>query len=122
MNRVVITGIGLVTGLGTGTEATWQALLDSQSAVRRITRFDASSLRTQLGAEIPDFDAASFVPRRSLRNMTRDDQLAVAGAALAVRDAGSVLAHHDAAEAGLFIRSEERRVGKECRSRWSPYH
>jgi 3-oxoacyl-[acyl-carrier-protein] synthase II len=103
MNRVVISGIGLVTALGTGTEATWQALLEGQSAVRKITRFDVSSLQTQLGAEIPDFDAASFVPRRSLRNMTRDDQLAVAGAALAVRDAGSALASHDPAEAGLFI-------------------
>lgn len=102
MNRVVISGVGLLTALGTGTEATWQALLDAQSAVGRITRFDASSLRTRLGAEIPAFDAASFLPKRALRNMTRDDQLAVAGAALAVRDAGSVFAHHDQAEAGLF--------------------
>jgi 3-oxoacyl-[acyl-carrier-protein] synthase II len=103
MNRVVVSGIGLVTALGTGTEATWQALLDGQSAVGTITRFDASSLRTQLGAEIPDFDPASFLPKRALRNMTRDDQLAVAGATLALRDAGSVLAHHDVAGAGLFI-------------------
>lgn len=103
MNRVVISGIGLVTALGTGTEVTWQALLDGTSAVRRISRFDAASLRTQLGAEIEAFDAASFLPRRALRNMTRDDQLAVAGAALAIRDAGPVLAHHDLAEAGLFI-------------------
>lgn len=102
MNRVVISGVGLLTALGTGTEATWQALLDAKTAVGRITGFDASSLRTQLGAEIPDFDATAFLPKRALRNMTHDDQLAVAGAALAVRDAGDVLDHHDQAEAGLF--------------------
>lgn len=103
MNRVVISGIGLVTALGTGTEVTWRALVAGQSGVRKISRFDASSLRTQLGAEIPDFDAASFVSRRLLRNMTRDDQLAVAAAALALRDAGTVLDHHDSDRAGLFI-------------------
>ena len=103
MNRVVISGIGLVTALGTGIEATWRALVAGQSGVKKITRFDASSLRTQLGAEVADFDATSFVPRRLLRNMTRDDQLAVAAAALALRDAGAVLDHHDSDKAGLFI-------------------
>jgi 3-oxoacyl-[acyl-carrier-protein] synthase II len=103
VNRVVITGIGLVTALGTGTEVTWQGLLAGRSGVRRITRFDVSSLRTQLGAEVTDFDATAFVPKRLLRNMTRDDQLAVAAAALALRDAGPVLEHHDSDRAGLFI-------------------
>lgn len=103
MNRVVISGIGLVTGLGIGAEQTWQALLDGRGAAGEVTGFDASSLRTRLGVQVPDFDATSFIAKRALRNMTRDDQLAVAGATLAVRDAGPVLEHHDTAEAGLFI-------------------
>lgn len=104
MTRVVISGIGLVTALGTGTEATWQALIAGKSGVDQLSGFDATSLRTQLGAEIHNFDPAPFVAkRRTLRNMTRNDQLAVAGAALAVRDAGCVLDNGAADRAGLFI-------------------
>ena len=104
MTRVVISGVGLVTALGTGTEATWQALIAGKSGVDRLKGFDATSLRTQLGAEIQNFDATPFVAkRRTLRNMTRNDQLAVAGAALAVEDAGRVLENGDRDRAGLFI-------------------
>jgi 3-oxoacyl-[acyl-carrier-protein] synthase II len=104
VTRVVISGVGLVTPLGTGTEVTWQALIAGKSGVDRLRGFDASSLRTQLGAEIQDFDPTQFVAqRRILRNMTRNDQLAVAGAALAIRDAGWVLEDGDGDRAGLFI-------------------
>jgi 3-oxoacyl-[acyl-carrier-protein] synthase II len=89
MRRVVITGVGLITGLGTGAAETWQGLIGGQSAVAPIRAFDASTLHTRLGAEIADFDPLRFVSnRRSLRMMTRNDQLAVAGATLAVEDSG----------------------------------
>jgi len=85
---VAVTGIGLVTALGIGTEATWRALVDGRSGVGPVTRFDASSLRSQLAAEQPGFDAKAFVTnRKSLRIMTRGDQLGYAAAALALRDA-----------------------------------
>lgn len=88
MRRVLVTGVGLLTALGTGAEATWQALLASRSAVGRVRGFDTSSLRSHLGAEMSDFDPKEFIDRRSLRKMTRNEQLAVSGASLAVRDAG----------------------------------
>lgn len=104
MTRVVVSGIGLVTALGIGTEATWQALVAGKCAVDRLRAFDASSLRTQIGAEIRDFDAAQFVAqRRTLRNTTRNDQLAIAGAALAVRDARCTFGNGEGDRAGLFI-------------------
>jgi 3-oxoacyl-[acyl-carrier-protein] synthase II len=104
MRRVVVTGIGLVTPLGVGTEATWAGLLDSRTAVGPITGFDASSLRTQLGAEVPEFDGADFVPvRRMRRTMTRGDEFALAGATLAVRDAGLEITEEGADRAGLFV-------------------
>ena len=55
MSRVVVTGIGLITPLGVGTEATWRGLLDGKSGIDRIQNFDPSSLRTQLGGEVKDF-------------------------------------------------------------------
>lgn len=104
MRRVAITGIGLVTGLGVGTQATWDGLLAGRTAVDRIRGFDASSLRTQLGAEIRDFEPRAFASnRRLLRMMTRSDQLALAGATLAVRDAGLDPAAWDGDRAGLYV-------------------
>jgi 3-oxoacyl-[acyl-carrier-protein] synthase II len=87
MRRVVVTGVGLVTPLGIGTDETWQALIGGRSAVGPIASFDASSLRTQLAAELDGFDAEQFATRKALRSMTRNDQLAVAGATVAVQDA-----------------------------------
>jgi 3-oxoacyl-[acyl-carrier-protein] synthase II len=88
MRRVVVTGIGVLTALGLGTDATWKALLEGRSGVGPIRGFDASSLRTRLAAEITDFDPRELLDRRAARKMTRSEQLAVSGATLAVRDAG----------------------------------
>ena len=104
MRRVAITGIGLVTPLGLDASSTWQGLLDGRSAVGPVRGFDASSLRTQLAAEIAGFDAKPFLAnRRVLRMMTRSDQLAVAGASLAVKDSGLDFAARDRERCGLFV-------------------
>src|SRR5438067_10411319 len=108
MRRVVITGFGLTTALGPGVEATWQALIDGRSGVGPIRLFDPSSMGTQIGAEMVDFNPAPFVTnRRNLNMMTRNDQLALAGASLAVRYSGINLAEQDAARAGLFVGSNK---------------
>src|SRR5687768_8592014 len=108
MRRVVITGVGLVTPLGVGTEATWQGLIQGRSGVGPIRSYDVSSLRTQWGGEISDFDAAPFVAtRKLLRMMPRTDQFALVGATLAVRDSGLDVATHDSERAGLFVGSNK---------------
>ena len=88
MRRVVVTGIGLLTALGTGVDQTWSRILAGTAAVGPIEAYDPTSLRTRIGAEISTFDPAAYAPRRSLRMMTRNDQLGLAGAALAFADAG----------------------------------
>jgi 3-oxoacyl-[acyl-carrier-protein] synthase II len=104
--RVAVTGIGLVTPLGVGTEPTWEGLLEARSAVAPITSYDASSLRTQLGAEIDELDAKEFVARRALRTMTRYDTLGMVAAVLAMRDSGVELPEDDAdGRAALFTAS-----------------
>ena len=104
MRRVVITGIGLATSLGVGTEETWKGLLEGRSGISRISGFDPTGLRTELGGEIAGFDPKPFVAnRRSLRNMTRNDQMGMVGAALAVSAAGEDSFEEDAEDVGLFI-------------------
>jgi 3-oxoacyl-[acyl-carrier-protein] synthase II len=93
--RVAVTGIGLLTPLGVGAQDTWQGLIDGRSAVGPISEYDASSLRTQLGAEIRDLEPKEFVNRRALRTMTRYDMLAMVAAVLAMQDSGVELVEDD---------------------------
>jgi 3-oxoacyl-[acyl-carrier-protein] synthase II len=108
VTRVVVTGIGLATPLGVGTEATWNGLLEGRTGITPITSYDASALWTKQAAEISGFDAEQFANRKTLRSMTRNDQLALAGASLAVTDAGldfSQDGHGD--RAALFVGSNK---------------
>src|SRR2546428_1088 len=72
----------------------------------QIESYDASSLQTQLAGEVKDFDPEQFANRKTLRSMTRNDQLALAGATLAVRDSGYELAENGE-RAGLFVGSNK---------------
>src|SRR5204863_4042526 len=90
--RVVITGLGPITAFGVGIDALWPAMCEGRSAVRRITRFDASGFPCQSAGEISDelFDVKSVVPksyRKATKVMARDIELAVGAAAAAITDA-----------------------------------
>ena len=87
--RVVVTGTGLVTGLGTGIEKNWQAMLAGKSGVRRICRFDASKLQVSIAAEVKDFDPEAYgIDRKEARRMDRFTQYAMAASEMAVRESG----------------------------------
>ena len=89
--RVVVTGLGTMTPLGTGIEPLWDGLLAGQSGIRTLQAFDASGLGSSLGGEVPSFKMGDFVPksyRKSTKVMARDISLAVAAAYEAVKDAG----------------------------------
>ena len=60
--RVVITGIGMVTPHGTGTEKSWKGLVEGRSAIRKITLFDPGDIPCQIAAEVPDLDLDKFIP------------------------------------------------------------
>ena len=86
--RVVITGVGLVSPLGVGTEATWSGLIEGRSGVGALTRVDADLYTTKIAAEVRDFDAEQFMPRKDMRRVDLFIQFAVAAAALAREDSG----------------------------------
>lgn len=91
--RVVITGLGAVTGFGLGAAALWDGLISGQSRLGPIRRFDASGFRSRLAAEVEGFSAKDLVPksyRKAVKVMARDIELAVGAAKAAVEDAGLV--------------------------------
>ncbi|MBV9271732.1 MAG: beta-ketoacyl-[acyl-carrier-protein] synthase family protein [Candidatus Eremiobacteraeota bacterium] len=85
--RVAITGLGLVTPIGTGIETVWRNLLDGMVAVDVLDRFDAATFPSRIAAQINDFDPAAFLSRRRVQWTDRFSQFAVAAARLAVEDA-----------------------------------
>ncbi len=103
--RVVVTGIGLVTPLGVGAHDSWQELVAGHSAVGPISSYDASSLATQLGAEVTGLKPREYVDRRALRTMTRYDMLATVAGVLAMRDGGMELDDDPEGRFALFTAS-----------------
>jgi 3-oxoacyl-[acyl-carrier-protein] synthase II len=88
MRRVVVTGIGLVTPLGIGTEETWSALVAGKSGIAPITRFDASNFDTRFAGEVKGWDATRFIEKRKLKEMSRFIEFACGAGVLAWEGAG----------------------------------
>lgn len=86
--RIVITGIGAITPIGSGVEGLWRGVQRGESAVRSVTRFDPTPFRSHIAAEINDFDPLDFVDARRARRLERFSQLAVAASLQAAADAG----------------------------------
>jgi 3-oxoacyl-[acyl-carrier-protein] synthase II len=87
-NRVVITGIGVISPNGTGKEAYWQALQEGKSGIGPVTRFKIDDFPTKIAGEIKDFEPGKFLDRKEAKRMDRFTQFAVAGSKLAIEDAG----------------------------------
>ena len=88
MNRVVITGIGMITPLGLDQESTWEGLVEGRSGVDQITSFDTDGYGTTIAAEVKGFEPESLLGRKEARRMDRFVQLAVAAALEAQSHAG----------------------------------
>lgn len=103
--RVVVTGVGPVTPLGSGRDRFWQALLAGQSGVGPITLMDTTDYPVHIAAEVRDFSPEQYLDRKEARHMDRFTQLAVAAAQLALDDAGLDLDQTDRERAGVLIGS-----------------
>src|SRR5712691_1184884 len=87
-SRVWITGIGVITAAGTGLEAFRAGLRAARSPVKRIDRFDPSPFRSQVAAQIDDFDPAAWMPPKTARQLDRFSQFGLVAGRLALDDAG----------------------------------
>jgi len=101
--RVVVTGMGAITPLGLNVQDTWQALIEGRSGIGRITQFDASAYPTQIAGEVKGFDPGEYMDVREARRMARFSQFAVAGAKMAVQDAGLTVDESNADDVGVVI-------------------
>ena len=103
--RVVVTGIGLVSALGVGTEATWEGLCAGRSGVAPITKFDAAAFAARIAAEVKGFDPLQYVDKKDVKKMDTFIHYAIAASQSAVADAGLVIGPENAAHVGVFIAS-----------------
>jgi 3-oxoacyl-[acyl-carrier-protein] synthase II len=103
MERVVITGIGLVSPVGIGTAETWQALLDGKSGIGAISLFDCSTFRVRIAGEVKGWEPTRWIEKKKLKEMDRFQEFAVGAAALAVADARLELSEEEQWRAGCFV-------------------
>ncbi|HET7392814.1 MAG TPA: beta-ketoacyl-ACP synthase II [Candidatus Binatia bacterium] len=102
--RVVVTGMGLVTPLGTGVEKNWEALIAGRSGIRRISRFsNLEAYPSQIAGEVPDFSPADFIEPKEIKKMDLFIQYAVAAAAMAMTDSGLKIDVDLAEQVGVII-------------------
>jgi 3-oxoacyl-[acyl-carrier-protein] synthase II len=103
MERVVVTGIGLVTPVAIGTRETWGALLEGRTGAGPITLFDASAFRVRIAAEVKGWDGTRFIEKKKLKEMDRFTEFAMGAAKLAIDDAKLELADEERDTAGCFV-------------------
>jgi 3-oxoacyl-[acyl-carrier-protein] synthase II len=103
MERVVITGIGLVTPNGIGTGEAWKSIVQGQPGIAPITLFDATNYNSRIAGEVKNFDPVQFIEKKKIKEMARFIQLSMAASKLAVQDAHIELSDQDRETAGCFI-------------------
>jgi 3-oxoacyl-[acyl-carrier-protein] synthase II len=105
VHRVAITGIGAITPIGNGRAGLWEGVLAARSAVQRITRFDPTVFRSQVAAQVNDFNPLDHFDAKRARRLDRYSQFAVAAAQDAVLDSGLCLSEADAEATGVYLGS-----------------
>jgi 3-oxoacyl-[acyl-carrier-protein] synthase II len=103
--RVVVTGVGLVSALGVGTEETWEGLLAGRPGIGPITRFDASGFSVRIAGEVKGFDPLRFIEKKDVKKMDAFIQYAVAASSFAMADSGLEIGRDNADRVGVFIGS-----------------
>jgi 3-oxoacyl-[acyl-carrier-protein] synthase II len=103
--RVVVTGVGLLSSVGIGTEATWEALCAGRSGIAPITHFDASKHAARIAGEVKGFDPLQFIDKKDVKKMDVFIQYAVAASHFAVQDARLEVTDANADNVGVFIAS-----------------
>jgi 3-oxoacyl-[acyl-carrier-protein] synthase II len=103
--RVVVTGVGASTPVGTGVDVFWPRILAGESGIRRITNIDPSPYTTQIAGEVPDFNVEDWLDKKDARRMDRFLHFAVASATMALQDSGINLTDELRDEFGVLIGS-----------------
>ena len=103
--RIVVTGVGLVSSLGIGTAATWEALCAGRSGIGSITKFDAAEFASRIAGEVRGFDPLDYIEKKDVKKMDVFIQYAVAAAEFARADAGLHVTPELAPRVGVYLAS-----------------
>jgi 3-oxoacyl-[acyl-carrier-protein] synthase II len=103
--RVVVTGVGLLTSVGNGTEASWEAIKKGVSGIRPIASFDASEFSCRIAGEVQNFDPAQYIEKKEIKKMGRFIQFAIAAADFALESSGFRVKPEEAERTGVLIGS-----------------
>ena len=103
-HRVVVTGLGLVTPLGTGVEKNWQSLIAGRSGIRKIDRFpNIDAFASRIAGQVPDFRAEAFIEPKEIKKMDLFIQYSVAAASMAMEDSGFRIDPEESDRVGVII-------------------
>lgn len=103
--RVAVTGVGLLTPLGLGTEETWEAVRSGKSGITRISAFDPSAYNCQIAGEVKNFDPTRYIDRKEIKKMGRFIQFAIAATEFALSASGLKIDESSAERSGVYIGS-----------------
>jgi len=106
LKRVVVTGLGLITALGTGVEKSWQAIKDGKTGLGLIESFDTEDSPVKIAAEVKDFDGTEFgIEKKELKKLARNTQFAIAATKMAIEDAKLEINDDNAENVGVIVSS-----------------
>lgn len=106
MRRVVVTGLGLITALGTGLEKSWAAIKEGKTGVKTIESFDTSDSAVKCAAEIRDFFPLEFgIEKKDLKKIARNAQFAIGASKMALEDSGLIIDEKNAERVGVIVSS-----------------
>lgn len=106
MRRVVVTGVGLITSLGTGTEKSWEAIKAGKCGIKEIKSFDTTESAVKIAGEVTDFDPIEFgIEKKEVKKLARNTQFAIAAAKMALEDSGLVIDDKNATKVGTIVSS-----------------
>lgn len=106
MRRVVVTGVGVISSLGTGTEKTWEALLKGETGIKLIESFDTEDLPVKMAGVVDDFNPEDFgIDKKELKKLARFSQFGIAASKMALEDSGLVINEENAEKIGVIVSS-----------------
>jgi len=103
--RVVVTGIGVISPVGTGLNKFWDSLINGKSGIDKITHFDTSNLLTKIAGEVKDFNPENYIEKKELKRLDRFTQFAISATKMALEDSGLNLSTVDKTRAGVILGS-----------------
>jgi len=103
--RIVITGMGVISPVGTGLNKFWTSLINGQSGIDKITRFDTSNLPTKIAGEVKDFNPENYIEKKELKRLDRFTQFAISATKMALEDSALDLSAVDRTRVGVILGS-----------------